>query len=99
MKARIYVETTIFSYLTAKPSRDLVIAAHQQITQEWWEARRHTFDLFISELVIREAGAGNEDAAQKRLEALKETEGDRSPRIERRGTVFGRRTCTKRSHT
>lgn len=72
MKARIYVETTIFSYLTAKPSRDLVIAAHQQITQEWWEARRHTFDLFISELVIREAGAGNEDAAQKRLEALKE---------------------------
>jgi len=72
MKAKIYVETTIVSYLTAKPSRDLVIAAHQQITQEWWEARRPTFALFISELVIREAGAGDEDAAQKRLEALKE---------------------------
>jgi hypothetical protein len=72
MKAKIYVEKTIVSYLTAKPSRDLVIAAHQQITQEWWEARRPTFDLFISELVIREAGAGDEDADQKRLEALKE---------------------------
>ena len=72
MKAKIYVETTIVSYLTAKPSRDLVIAAHQQITQEWWEARRQTFDLFISELVIREAGAGDEFAAQKRLDALKE---------------------------
>ncbi len=72
MKAKIYVETTILSYLTAKPGRDLVIAAHQQITQEWWEARRQSFDLFISELVIREAGAGDAVAARKRLDALKE---------------------------
>jgi hypothetical protein len=72
MKPKIYVETTIIRYLTAKRSRDLVIAAHQQITQEWWETRRLTFDLFISELVIREAGAGHEEAAQERLEALKE---------------------------
>jgi hypothetical protein len=64
------VETTIISYLTAKPSRDLVIAAHQQITQEWWETRRKAFDLFVSELVIRESGAGDEVAAQKRLDAL-----------------------------
>ncbi len=71
MKASIYVETTIVSYLTAKPSRDLIIAAHQQITQEWWEARRRSFDLFISELVIREAGAGDAGAAKKRLDALK----------------------------
>ncbi len=72
MKPKIYVETTLISYLTAKLSRDLIIAAHQQITQEWWEARRQAFDLFISELVIREAGAGDEVAAQKRLDALKE---------------------------
>lgn len=72
MKPKIYVETTIVSYLTAKLSRDLIIAAHQQITQDWWEDRRHAFDLFISELVIREAGAGDEVAAQKRLYALKE---------------------------
>ena len=70
MKARIYIETTIVSYLTAKPSRDLIIAAHQQITQEWWETRQHAFDLFISELVIREARAGDVEAARKRLDAL-----------------------------
>lgn len=72
MKPKIYLETTIVSYLTARPSRDLIIAAHQQITQEWWEVRRRAFHLFISELVIREAGAGDEVAAQKRLDALKE---------------------------
>lgn len=72
MKEKIYLETTIVSYLTAKPNRDLVIAAHQQITQEWWEARRESFDLFISELVVREASAGDEVAAQRRLDALKE---------------------------
>jgi hypothetical protein len=72
VKPKIYVETTIVSYLTAKPSRDLVIAAHQQITQDWWEGRRQAFDLFISELVIREAGAGDEVAAQRLLDTLKE---------------------------
>lgn len=72
MKAEIYVETTIVSYLTAKPSRNLITAAHQQITQEWWEVRRRSFDLFISEPVIREAGAGDEAAAQKRLDDLQE---------------------------
>ena len=72
MKPKVYLETTIVSYLTAKPSRDLIIAAHQQITEEWWETRRQGFDLFISELVIREAAAGDQAAAQKRLDALEE---------------------------
>lgn len=72
MNQTIYVETTIISYLTARPSRDLIVAAHQQITQEWWETRRKNFDLFISELVIREAGAGDKMAAQRRLDALTE---------------------------
>jgi hypothetical protein len=72
MNQTIYVETTIISYLTAKPSRDLIVAAHQQITQEWWETRRKKFDLFASELVIREAGAGDKMAAQKRLAVLTE---------------------------
>jgi hypothetical protein len=72
MKPKIYLETTIVSYLTAKPSRDLIVAAHQQITQEWWESRLQNFDIFISELVVREAGAGDKTAAQKRLEALED---------------------------
>ena len=70
MKPKVYLETTIPSYLTARPSRDLVTAAHQQITREWWDTRRHAFDLFISQMVIDEASAGDPDAAARRLEAL-----------------------------
>jgi len=70
MKPRVYLETTIPSYLTAWPTRDLVMAAHQQTTREWWETRREDFDLFVSQFVIDEAGAGDADAAARRLEAL-----------------------------
>ena len=65
----MYVETTIPSYLTAWRSPELVMAARQQITREWWDNRRHDFDLFVSRLVIDEARAGNPDAAARRLEA------------------------------
>ena len=71
MKSKVYLETTVISYFTAKPSRDIITAAHQQITQEWWETRRKDFDLFISELVEQEASAGDEDAVQRRLIFLK----------------------------
>jgi predicted nucleic acid-binding protein len=50
-KPRIYIETTIPSYLTARKSHDILVAAHQQITGEWWTLRRQNFDLFTSELV------------------------------------------------
>ena len=68
-EAAIYLETTIPSYLTAWPSRDLVRAAHQQITREWW-VRRQEYELFVSQLVIRECQAGDREAAEERLEAL-----------------------------
>lgn len=70
MKPKVYLETTVVSYFMAKPSRDIITAAHQQITQEWWENRRSDFDLFISELVEQEASAGDEDAVQRRLKML-----------------------------
>ncbi|WP_437906746.1 type II toxin-antitoxin system VapC family toxin [Sorangium sp. So ce327] len=70
MKPRLYLETTIVSYLTARPSRDLVQAAHQQVTREWW-ASRDDFTLFISQFVLDEAGAGDGDAAARRLDALR----------------------------
>jgi len=54
MKPRLYLETTIPSYLTARPSRDLVVAGHQEITREWWEKRAASFRLYISQLVIDE---------------------------------------------
>jgi predicted nucleic acid-binding protein len=64
----VYLETTIPSYLAAYPSRDLIIAAHQQITQDWWHSARHRFDLYISEAVLDEIRAGDAEAAARRLE-------------------------------
>ncbi len=70
MKARLYLETTIPSYLTAWTSRDLVMAGHQQVTREWWERRRGDFAIYISTFVLDEAGDGDPSAAQRRLVAL-----------------------------
>jgi hypothetical protein len=70
MKAKVYIETTIPSYLIARPSRDLLIAAHQQITSEWWESRRPAFDIYISQPVLEEAAAGDPARAKQRLEIL-----------------------------
>jgi hypothetical protein len=72
MKPKVYVETTVVSYLTALPSRDVIVAAHQQITDEWWRTKRQLFELFASQLVLREAQAGNEGMARRRLDALEE---------------------------
>jgi len=70
MKPKVYVETTVISYLAAWPSRDLIVAAHQQISHEWWENRRADFDLYISQLVIQEASAGDEQAVHRRIQIL-----------------------------
>jgi predicted nucleic acid-binding protein len=71
MKPKLYLETSIVSYLTARPSHDLIRAAHQQITRDWWETRS-TFDLYISQFVLDEAKAGDEEAAGRRLSALRD---------------------------
>ena len=70
MKPRVYLETTIPSYLAARSSRDVVIAGHQQTTRLWWESRRHEFELFASQFVIDEASLGDSDAAARRLTLL-----------------------------
>jgi predicted nucleic acid-binding protein len=67
---KVYIETSIVSYLTASPSRDLVRAAHQEVTTEWW-AGRSGFELYISQFVLDEASAGDPAAAAKRLDALR----------------------------
>lgn len=72
MKPSVYLETTIISYLTARPTRDLIMAANMQVTREWWESRREGFDLFVSDAVRLEASAGDADAARRRLEFLDE---------------------------
>src|SRR5687768_15859706 len=67
MADRVYVETTVVSYLTAWPSRDVVMAGHQAVTRDWWNFRRPSYDLCISQLVLNEASAGDAQAAQERL--------------------------------
>ena len=66
----VYIETSIPSYLTGRPSRDVRAAAWQQITNQWWEQEKAKYLLYISELVLVEAMAGDASAAQKRLDSL-----------------------------
>ena len=70
MRPTVYLETTVVSYLVARPSRDLVTAAHQQLTREWWEGQRDAFEMFVSQAVVREASAGDPTVAARRLAAL-----------------------------
>ncbi len=69
-KPSVYLETSFVSYLTARPSRNLIVAAHQSITSDWWENQRQLFDLFISQVVVDEAKLGDPQAAAKRLKVL-----------------------------
>ena len=69
-KKTVYIETSIVSYLTARPSSDLLAAAWQKVTIDWWETQRDRFYLFASDLVIEEAGRGNDLAVARRLKAL-----------------------------
>jgi len=70
MKPVAYIETSVVSYLTARPSRDVVIMAHQQATREWWRTAQDRFLLAASALVIREAGQWDPKAARARLMTL-----------------------------
>jgi hypothetical protein len=72
MPERVYLETSIISYLAARPSRDLVTAARQQLTHEWWTHRRSAFEVCISELVVAEAAAGDPDAAERRAQLIRD---------------------------
>jgi hypothetical protein len=72
MSKSVYLETSVISYLTAQPSRDLRAAAWQQTTVQWWQQEREKYDLFTSGLVVAEASQGNPDAAEGRLRVLAE---------------------------
>lgn len=69
-KPKIYVESSTISYLTARPSQDVIIAAKQELTRRWWK-KRDNYDLFISETVLEEIGEGNKKAAELRIDAVK----------------------------
>jgi len=71
MKPKVYVETTVIGYLTSWPSGDLIVAGRQKITRDWWRYAPSAFSLFSSELVHREASAGDAQAIRDRMEVLK----------------------------
>jgi predicted nucleic acid-binding protein len=70
MRKTVYLETSIASYLAARPSRDVRAAAWQQLTMQWWEQVRPGYELFVSELVFVEASRGDADTAERRLSFL-----------------------------
>ncbi len=70
MKSTVYLETSIIGYLASRPSRDLITAANQQLTRDWWDQHREQFDLYISEAVVAECSTGDPQAAQERLDVL-----------------------------
>ncbi|MBN2267766.1 MAG: type II toxin-antitoxin system VapC family toxin [Candidatus Babeliaceae bacterium] len=72
IKSKIYLETTVISYFTARPSRDIVVAGRQETTREKWSHIVQDYEPYISALVLQEARQGDPDAAQKRLEAIRD---------------------------
>ena len=70
MEPKLYLETTIVSYLTARRSRDIVMAARQEITRRWWARRRNNFALYTSDIVIEESSEGDAHAVRRRLAVL-----------------------------
>ena len=79
----VYLETTVVSYLTARTSRDVVMAGHQQTTREWWDISKQDFRVVASQLVLQEAGRGDRQATQRRLDILGEWNWLRLPRMQR----------------
>lgn len=70
MRYKVYIETTIVSYLCARPSKNPIVAGRQELTKEWWNNHRNLYDLLISELVSQEASDGDQAAASQRLNHL-----------------------------
>lgn len=70
MKETVYIETTVVSYLTGRPSRDMVVAAHQELTRQWWETRSSGFKIVVSELVREESSGGDADASRRRMAVI-----------------------------
>jgi hypothetical protein len=66
-----YIESSVISYLTAKENPDLIIAARQKMTKNWWKHTSNSAELFISTYVIDEISQGDHSASEMRLKAIK----------------------------
>ena len=70
MQAKVYVETSILSYLAARPSRNPITAARQLITSRWWEIEAKGYKLVISEAVEAECERGDQEMVERRRRLL-----------------------------
>ena len=71
-KKRVYIESSVISYYANRRSRNLIVAAHQEITREWWESELSKYDAFISQFVIEEISKGDPAPATMRMDAIAE---------------------------
>jgi predicted nucleic acid-binding protein len=70
MKPSVYIETSVVGYLTSRPQEDVTVAGHQHTTKQWWSTASDRFDLFVSQLVIRECSDGDAGAVRDRLNSI-----------------------------
>ena len=71
MSETVYIETSVLGYLTARSTKNLIIAGNIEVTRDWWELRRSAFTLYISQVVLSEAAQGDAEIAAQRLEAVR----------------------------
>jgi DUF1009 family protein len=71
MSETVYIETSILGYLTARSTKNLIIAGNIEMTRDWWKFRRNEFSLYVSQVVLDEASQGDSEIASQRLEAVK----------------------------
>ncbi len=72
MSSRVYLETSVVSYLVGRLSRDVIVLGNQELTREWWSSRRAGYSFFISEIVVGEASIGDAELACQRLALAKD---------------------------
>lgn len=72
MSKTLYLETSVIGYLTARPSQNLIVAANMTVTREWWDTCRDNFEIYVSQVVFDEAGRGDPEMAQKRIEIIED---------------------------
>ncbi|MBC6472667.1 MAG: type II toxin-antitoxin system VapC family toxin [Hormoscilla sp. GM102CHS1] len=70
MSETVYIETSILGYLTARTTKNAIVASNIALTKDWWELRRSAFTLYVSQLVMSEAARGDAEMAAARLKAI-----------------------------
>ncbi|EKQ71344.1 hypothetical protein OsccyDRAFT_0003 [Leptolyngbyaceae cyanobacterium JSC-12] len=72
MSETVYIETSILGYLTARSTKNLILAGNIEVTRDWWELRRSEFTLYVSQVVLSEAAQGDAETAARRLEVVRD---------------------------